>query len=112
MKVSLDWLGEHIDLTSYSSDDLDSLLTFSGIEVESIITIPDKVIVAEIKTIEPHANADKLSVCLVNDGDKDEISMKQARFDVFKFGIRGLGMPQWPKNLKSPDQKNSSNVKN
>jgi len=26
----------------------------------------------------------------VNDGDKDEISMKQARFDVFKFGIRGL----------------------
>ena len=47
MKVSLDWLGEHIDLTSYSSDDLDSLLTFSGIEVESIITIPDKVIVAK-----------------------------------------------------------------
>ena len=28
----------------------------------------------------------------VNDGDKDEISMKQARFDVFKFGIRGLGI--------------------
>ena len=71
MKVSLDWLGEHIDLTSYSPEDLDSLLTFAGIEVENIITIPDKVIVAEIKTIEPHANADKLSVCLVNDGNKD-----------------------------------------
>ena len=71
MKVSLDWLGEHINLTSYSTDDLDSLLTFAGIEVESIITIPDKVIVAEIKTIEPHTNADKLSVCLVNDGNKD-----------------------------------------
>ena len=71
MKVSLDWLGEHINLTSYSTDDLDSLLTFAGIEVEGIITIPDKVIVAEIKTIEPHTNADKLSVCLVNDGNKD-----------------------------------------
>ena len=71
MKVSLDWLGEHINLTSYSTDDLDSLLTFAGIEVEGIITIPDKVIVAEIKTIEPHTNADKLSLCLVNDGKKE-----------------------------------------
>ena len=71
MKVSLDWLGEHIDLTSYSSEDLDSLLTFSGVEVENIITMPDKVIVAEIKTIEPHSNADKLSVCMVDDGTAD-----------------------------------------
>ena len=53
MKVSLDWLGKHIDLTSYSPEDLERLLTFSGIEVENIITMPDKVIVAEIKTIEP-----------------------------------------------------------
>ena len=27
-----------------------------------------------------------------DDVDNDEISMKQARFDVFKFGIRGLGI--------------------
>ena len=71
MKVSLDWLGEHIDLTSYSPEELDHLLTFAGIEVESIITMPDKVIVAEIKTIKPHDNADKLSVCMVDDGNKD-----------------------------------------
>ena len=71
MKISLDWLGEHIDLTSYSAEDLDRLLTFSGIEVENIIMMPDKVIVAEIKTINPHANADKLSVCMVDDGTKD-----------------------------------------
>ena len=71
MKISLDWLGEHIDLTSYSAEDLDRLLTFAGIEVENIIMMPDKVIVAEIKTIDPHANADKLSVCMVDDRTKD-----------------------------------------
>ena len=71
MKVSLDWLGQHIDLTSYTPEDLGSLLTFAGIEVENIIKMPDKVIVAEIKTIEPHSNADKLSVCMVADGTEE-----------------------------------------
>ena len=36
MKVALDWLSDHIDLSGYSQPELDDLLTFSGIEVEGI----------------------------------------------------------------------------
>ena len=70
MKVSIDWLEEHIDLSNYNDSEISDLLTFSGIEVEGIIKYPDKVIVAEIAKIEKHPNADKLQVCQVNDGEK------------------------------------------
>ena len=63
MKISIDWLGDHIDLSEYSDSEISDLLTFSGIEVEGIIKIPDKVVVAQISKIESHPNADKLLVC-------------------------------------------------
>ena len=31
MKVSIDWLGDHIDLSDYNDDEISDLLTFSGI---------------------------------------------------------------------------------
>ena len=70
MKVSIDWLGDHIDLSDYNDDEISDLLTFSGIEVEGIIKYPDKVIVAKITEIEKHPDADKLQVCQVDDGGK------------------------------------------
>ena len=70
MKVSIDWLGDHIDLSDYNDDEISDLLTFSGIEVEGIIKYPDKIIVAKITEIEKHPNADKLQVCQVDDGGK------------------------------------------
>ena len=71
MKISIDWLGDHIDLSEYSDSEISDLLTFSGIEVEGIIKIPDKVVVAQISKIESHPNADKLLVCQVDDGQKE-----------------------------------------
>jgi phenylalanyl-tRNA synthetase beta chain len=68
MKVSLDWLSDHLDISGYSQEELDALLTFAGIEVEGIEAMPDKVVVAEIKSTEKHPDADKLSVCMVDDG--------------------------------------------
>ena len=50
---------------------MSKLLTFSGIEVEDVQQRGadfDKVIVAQIESFEPHPNADRLSVCRVNDG--------------------------------------------
>ena len=68
MKVSLKWLGDHVDFSDYSIGQLDDLLTFAGVEVEGIQNLPDNLVVAEILSSERHPDADKLSVCQVDDG--------------------------------------------
>lgn len=71
MQVSLNWLQTHLDLSGYTTPQLSDLLTFAGIEVEGIEekgVSSDKVIVAQIQSFEQHPNADKLSVCQVDDG--------------------------------------------
>jgi len=70
MQVSLSWLSTHLDLSSYSVAQLSDLLTFAGVEVEGIEergVTTDKVVVAQIDSFVQHPNADKLSVCQVND---------------------------------------------
>ena len=70
MKVSLNWLREYVDLPP-TTDELVQLLTMAGVEVEGIETTGcaiDKIVVAEIKSSEQHPNADRLSVCQVDDG--------------------------------------------
>lgn len=70
MKVSLNWLREYVDLPA-TTDELVSLLTMAGVEVEGVETtgcaIP-KVVVAQIQSFTQHPNADRLSVCQVDDG--------------------------------------------
>lgn len=71
MQVSLSWLSTHLDLSAYSTAQLSDLLTFAGIEVEGIEetgVASDKVVVAQIDSFVQHPNADKLSVCQVDDG--------------------------------------------
>lgn len=71
MQVSLSWLSTHLDLSSYTVPQLSDLLTFAGVEVEGIEergVTTDKVVVAQIDSFVQHPNADKLSVCQVNDG--------------------------------------------
>lgn len=68
MNVSLKWLSDHVDFSEYSMDELDDLLTFTGIEVEGIQSLPDKLVVAEVLSSDKHPDADKLSVCQVDDG--------------------------------------------
>src|SRR4051812_13873792 len=70
MKVSVNWLREYIELPP-NIDELASLLTMAGIEVEGIETtgcnVPN-VVVAQINSSEQHPNADRLSVCQVDEG--------------------------------------------
>lgn len=68
MNVSLQWLGDHVDFPEYSIQQLDELLTFAGIEVEGIESLPDHLVVARILSSEKHPDAEKLSVCQVDDG--------------------------------------------
>ena len=70
MKISLAWLGDYVELPP-SVDVLAEALTSGGTEVigrENHGNIPDKIVVAEILSSEQHPNADRLSVCQLEDG--------------------------------------------
>jgi phenylalanyl-tRNA synthetase beta chain len=70
MKVSLNWLREYVELPE-SIDQLTEVLTLAGVEVENVEVrgvSQDSVVVAQILASERHPNADRLSVCKVDDG--------------------------------------------
>ena len=70
MKVSLNWLRELVDLPP-TVPSLVDLLTLAGVEVEGVETTGvaiANVVVAQIKESVQHPNADRLSVCQVDDG--------------------------------------------
>ena len=71
MKLSINWLKEYIEFNK-TLDEISENLTMIGNEVESIDTkgIIPGVIVAEIKNISSHPNADKLKLAKVFDGNK------------------------------------------
>lgn len=70
MRFSVNWLKEFVELPDDTGQLVD-LLTFAGVEVEGVenrgANFP-KVVVAQIKSSEQHPNADRLSVCQVDDG--------------------------------------------
>ena len=74
MKFSLSWLKEHIDfLSDVKLNSIINGLTDLGLEVEKVDDSSNKLkdfIVAEILDISRHPNADRLSICKVNIGNK------------------------------------------
>lgn len=73
MRIPLSWLTDYIELTDTPRQIADRL-TFSGTEVEGIETIGSDFagfLVAEVRAVERHPNADKLSVCKVFDGTQE-----------------------------------------
>src|SRR5947207_4220591 len=70
MKFSVNWLREFVE-SPPSIDALAELLTMSGVEIEAIEKRSadfDRVVVAQIIESKPHPNADRLTVCVVDDG--------------------------------------------
>jgi phenylalanyl-tRNA synthetase beta chain len=70
MKFSVNWLREFVDLPK-NPEEIADLLTRAGIEIKNIETRGahiDKVIVSQITASSRHPNADRLSVCEVDDG--------------------------------------------
>src|SRR5256884_2078606 len=70
MKFSVNWLREFVDLPE-NPEEIADLLTRAGVETQNIETRGakiDKVIVAQITASSPHPNADRLTVCEVDDG--------------------------------------------
>jgi len=70
MKVTLNWLKQYVDF-NWSPEELTERLTMLGLEVEGVQKISaafEGIVVAQVITRDKHPNADKLSVCRVNDG--------------------------------------------
>ena len=74
MKISLNWLKNYIQLDGISTKEIVEKLTMSGLEVEDYIDqnkIYFGIVVGFIKEVKKHPDADKLTVCTVNDGNSD-----------------------------------------
>ena len=70
MIITYNWLKEFVDVDLPPAN-LGDLLTMLGLEVESMESHGegmDDVVVAVVEEVKPHPNADKLSLCLVNNG--------------------------------------------
>ena len=71
MKFSVNWLSEFVDLPK-NSEEIADLLTRAGIEIKKIEARSaniQNVVVAQITASSRHPNADRLSVCEVDDGN-------------------------------------------
>jgi phenylalanyl-tRNA synthetase beta chain len=70
MQFSENWLRSMVD-PKMNSDELAHLLTMSGLEVEEVEAVAppfSNVVVAEVKEVAKHPNADRLNVCQVDAG--------------------------------------------
>ncbi len=73
MKVTYNWLKEYVDF-DWSVEELAERITMLGVEVEGIVGAGgafEGIVVGEVITRDQHPNADKLSLCKVNDGSRE-----------------------------------------
>ena len=72
MIVTYNWLKDFVDF-EYSPQELCDRLTMAGLEVDSLEEIGggiDTVVVAKLESVETHPDADRLTVCQVNNGEE------------------------------------------
>ena len=77
MRISIKWLQELVGVT-LSPEALAETLTIAGLEVEEIEdrrSLAQGVVVGKIVKRQPHPNADKLSVCQVDIGQKEPLNI-------------------------------------
>ena len=77
MKFTIDWLKQHLD-TKYNDKKIVDKLTNIGLEVESFesqSSQQDEFVIAKIVNAERHPNADRLSVCDVDIGEKEIVKV-------------------------------------
>ncbi len=123
MKVPISWLKDFIDLDDLSIEDIARKLTLAGLEVDEILyvglSMPDhaarglhssekhefktggiawdreKIVVAEIREVKPHPNADKLTLLDLFDGQQEQVVLTGAPNI---FHLKGTG--KLPKPIK------------
>ena len=128
MKLPLSWLKDYIDLDGLSVEDIARKLTLAGLEVDEIkyagLPMPeykngerhefktsgigwdrDQIVVAEIREVNPHPNADKLTLLDLFDGEKDQVVLTGAPNI---FHLKGTG--KLPKPIKVAYAKEGSTI--
>ncbi|CAG7633500.1 phenylalanine--tRNA ligase subunit beta [Paenibacillus allorhizosphaerae] len=78
MKVSYQWLSQYVDVSGFTASELAEKLTRSGIEVDFVENRNkgvEKVVVGFVKSREKHPDADKLSVCIVDAGQGEDLQI-------------------------------------
>ena len=88
MKAPLSWIKDYVDLDGKTVEEIGQALTMTGLEVEEILLVGlekptgqrlqnkysglswdrEKFVVAEVLEVNQHPNADKLTLCQLNDG--------------------------------------------
>ncbi len=118
MKLPLSWLKDFIDIDGISVEDIARMYTMAGLEVEDILyagwQMPiygpnkkhefktegiawdrEKIVVAEIREVKPHPNADKLTLLDLFDGQQEQVVLTGAPNI---FHLKGTG--KLPKPIK------------
>ena len=78
MKISVQWLRELVDLGDMPVDAIARTLTMGGLEVEEITPVAPAfsgIVVAHVKSVAPHPNADKLRVTEVDAGTGETLQI-------------------------------------
>ncbi len=111
MKIPLSWLNDFIDLNGLSVEDIARKLTLAGMEVDEILYVglpmpvykegekhefktngigwdKEKLVVAEIREVKAHPNADKLTLLDLYDGQQDQVVLTGAPNI---FHLKGMG---------------------
>ncbi|MBK9600557.1 MAG: hypothetical protein IPO36_01750 [Anaerolineales bacterium] len=116
MKIPLSWLKDFIDLSGLSVEDIARKLTLAGMEVDEILYVGlpkpeykedekhefktngigwdrEKLVVAEIREVKAHPNADKLTLLDLYDGQQDQVVLTGAPNI---FHLKGAGKLEKP----------------
>ncbi|MDP1545000.1 MAG: phenylalanine--tRNA ligase subunit beta [Anaerolineales bacterium] len=116
MKIPLSWLKDFIDLDGLPVEDIARKLTLAGMEVDEILYVglpkpvykegekhefktdgigwdKEKLVVAEIREVKAHPNADKLTLLDLYDGQQDQIVLTGAPNI---FHLKGAGKLEKP----------------
>jgi phenylalanyl-tRNA synthetase beta chain len=127
MKIPVSWLKDFIDLDGLSIEDIARKLTLAGMEVDEILyaglPMPvykegekhefktngiawdkEKIVVAEIREVKDHPNADKLTLLDLFDGQQDQVVLTGAPNI---FHLKGKGKLDKPINTAGSDMRSN-----
>ena len=69
--ISLNWVGDYIDIKDQDVHELATKITRAGINIEAVVTHHiNHLVIGEIVSVEDHPDSDHLHVCKVNVGDE------------------------------------------
>ena len=114
MKLPLSWLKDFVDIDGLSVEEIATKLTLAGLEVEEIQYVGwqmpndtarhefkttgiewdrDKIVVAEVREVKSHPNADRLVLCDLYDGKEEHVVLTGAP-NLYEY--KGIGKLEKP----------------